>query len=196
MNRLPNSPSKLIRLALDDMRKVERSKDYKIDLSIWHDGTEGDGNGQCVVCFAGSVMSKSLHVSKTKDVGPEELGGDIRDKLYALDSFRCGWIRDGLEEMSRKDLGNMLPFNTLVPDYKDDRAGFKRAMSEMADIIETAERKLASNKRAEARKEKLAARIAAATQTVTEVGKKLSGPINKKKQVINEATGKEQTLRG
>lgn len=94
MKKLPNKPSRLIYLALEDLEKAEKSPLYKINMWKWH-----DTNGQCSVCLAGAVIAGSLECSAYENSTPDDYDYDTRDKLQALDSFRLGDVDDGLDEM-------------------------------------------------------------------------------------------------
>lgn len=146
-NTLPDTPSALIRTALKDLRAVERTPGYVVNMEIWHRGQgrkagqySGDDiypNNKCVVCFAGSVMAKSLNVPKTKSADPDDYNKDTTRKLLALNLFREGWVASGLEELG-------IPLDKLpkehrhidVPDYSDNKKVFKQKMSQLADSLE------------------------------------------------------------
>lgn len=102
--KLPSKPSELIRVALKDLRKAERSKKYVIDMGTWHE-PHGDWefnpdkgydeyvpNGKCTVCLAGSVIAGTLGVSPKKDAEPLDFGAKTRAALRALNYFREGSI--------------------------------------------------------------------------------------------------------
>lgn len=52
---LPKIPSQLIRIALKDLEKAERTPKTRINMGTWY-----DTNGSCTVCLAGSVMANTL----------------------------------------------------------------------------------------------------------------------------------------
>ena len=93
---LPDTPSELLTLALDDLNKIERSKKYKVHMGRWHE-PYSNGDTVCHVCLAGAVMARRGGLS------PEEEQLLIRSiwetdkKLDALDDFRGGHMRPGLE---------------------------------------------------------------------------------------------------
>ena len=90
---LPDKPSALIRLALRDLEKVERSRSYKVDMGSWHMPEVK----WCRVCFAGSVMAMSLNAERARFLGPPDFPKEAH-KLDALDRFRSGSVRYGLED--------------------------------------------------------------------------------------------------
>jgi len=62
---LPDKLSDIILIALEDLRKVERSKKYKVYMGVWH-----SPNGVCSVCFAGAVMSQCEGANSKNVVKP------------------------------------------------------------------------------------------------------------------------------
>ena len=66
----PSKPSELIRLALRDLRSVERSKKYSVNMHAWHQPLSDQ---VCEVCLAGAVMARSLKVPHNLGINPVEL---------------------------------------------------------------------------------------------------------------------------
>lgn len=62
--QLPTVPSQLLRLALDDLRKVERSKRYAVDMGSWHEPNQYDDkdNRVCAVCFTGALLKSTRSI--------------------------------------------------------------------------------------------------------------------------------------
>jgi len=104
---LAAKPSELILIALEDIRKVERSKIYKMDMGTWHtfrheyDDTD-EGNKEpkkiCYVCEGGAVMAMTLKMNFDEELGPDDIhNGEevkkIRSRIEALDNARCGNMR-------------------------------------------------------------------------------------------------------
>ena len=56
---LPSKLSDVILIALEDLEKAEKSKEYEIDMDDWY-----KPNGVCKVCFAGAVMAQSEGLGK------------------------------------------------------------------------------------------------------------------------------------
>lgn len=106
MNTLPDKPSELIRLALSDLKKCEEDDRYGINMGVWMKVT---GDGECLVCLAGSVMAQTLNTpwpSETaylRSVSPCEVAG--HEKLVALNRFRAGEIYSGLRVMGINEAG-------------------------------------------------------------------------------------------
>ena len=129
---LPRKPSDLIRVAMDDLTKVERLKGYYVDMTTWHQRYRPGDNllntrGLCHVCFAGAVMAQTLGSDPDKYITPQTFNSDTQYKLSALDSFRCGQVGMAFEEMGL-DPRRGEDFNRDVPHYHLDRRGFKLAM--------------------------------------------------------------------
>lgn len=91
---LPDTLSGLIRVALKDLAKAERTPGYVIDMHDWHSPTQNGKN--CSVCFAGSVMAMSLKASPLSDVSPDDWWNGITGKLEAINSLREGDITSAL----------------------------------------------------------------------------------------------------
>jgi hypothetical protein len=129
---LPDRPSALIRLALEDLARVEDDDRYAVDMTEWHTPR---GDGKCHVCFAGAVM-KGVH-------GPDRFlhDGDFteetRNKLIALNYFRMGFIETGIEAMDGdvQKLPRGMAHMRIVP-YSWDRAAFRTSMEEMVAKLE------------------------------------------------------------
>lgn len=91
----PSKPSELIRLALRDLKAVERSKNYVINMHSWHEPDETAG--VCHVCLAGAVMARSLKAERGSDLTPSEMmhagvSPAWHARLVALDDLRNGQL--------------------------------------------------------------------------------------------------------
>lgn len=95
---LPQYPSELIRVALDDLRKVEKDSRYKVTMSVWHRDSS-NFNIPCEVCLAGSVIAKSLGANINAVTNPTEYPSDIDLKLQALDFFRSGRVSNAFKTL-------------------------------------------------------------------------------------------------
>ena len=84
---LCKKPHQLIKIALKDLRQVEKMPDkYVVDMGFYH-----RPNSHCSVCFAGAVMAISLKISHKANIIPSCLDNELlRFRLEALDSVRCG----------------------------------------------------------------------------------------------------------
>lgn len=143
---LPDKLSALICVAVEDLRKVERSKFYTVDMEFWHSPDEAD-DGRCCVCLAGSVMAKTLRTKPNECFDWDSVDEDGRYKLYALDSVRqhdleCAidyvfpvpdprQTKSGILELQAKEEG-VLDY----PPYEDDPRAFKRGLTRLAAWLE------------------------------------------------------------
>ena len=132
-NQLPDKPSELIRVALDDLKKCEASPDYEINMSDWHLPSL-NSEPICFVCLAGAVMAQSLGADPEEDADPSCFRRS-RSKLDALDAFRKGCVDGGLDVM-----GIDYPSipDVAIPHYVEGSEAFHMAMRGLADILEGA----------------------------------------------------------
>lgn len=145
-NKLPKKMSTLLLLALKDLSKVEKRKSYRIDMSVWHsapgtEGTFGNKTKQCAVCFAGSVISGTLGVSKNDTFVPNDsyemesnvqLDEETTQKLFALNYLRQGEILIAAHEMGVTLPGNFKYYRRVVQYNKRNRRRFKLQMRQIA----------------------------------------------------------------
>ena len=131
MNKLPDTPSKLLALALVDLKLCEVDPRYKIQMeAIWHMG-RGTKETHCKVCFAGAVMAKSLNASIDQLHVPGHFDGDTNNKLNALDSFRIGEIKEAFDVLGIEkpmDLPDRVPYAV----YEINKEAF---LDKMLDLI-------------------------------------------------------------
>jgi hypothetical protein len=137
VSKLPDKPSALIRVALEDLEKCEKDERYRIYMADYHLATS---NGPCLVCLAGVVLAKTIGIPPTETYGPTRLAADGNldnaRKLYALDLFRCGSIKAALSDL-RIPHPDGLPNHHGVTDYDRNPAQFKTDMRAMADLLES-----------------------------------------------------------
>lgn len=93
--KLPSKPSALIRVALADMAKVQRSKRYRFNMGAWHE----PGAKTCQVCAAGAVIAKTLKIDPENVASPHDFDSDTFEKLVALDQFRIGNVAGALSDL-------------------------------------------------------------------------------------------------
>lgn len=134
MKKLPNKPSTLIRLAIADLEKIEKNSDYSIDMYDWHVSSDQTHNGLCAVCLAGSVIACSLGKPSFKTVFPSHFPKKISRKLFALNEFREGYIKDGLRDfgISESKISCLRNKQVDVIDYQDNPKQFKKQMRYIA----------------------------------------------------------------
>jgi len=132
MLMIAEKASALIRLALTDLRAVERLPQYKVDMEAWHEPRRG----RCRVCLAGAVMARTLNVPADQIRYPFDFPHDIEVQLAALNKFRVGLVRSGCKLLS-KDVPAEIPIFLKVPPYPADRSGFWAALLEIAKLLES-----------------------------------------------------------
>jgi hypothetical protein len=135
-NALPDKPSELILLALEDLEKTEKDYRYKIDMDVYHDRLDGDGL-ICSVCLAGAVMAQRLHPGDVdRCLMPGYFDVKTRNKLYALNSFRQGCVHDGLWNMNEEfSCGAVDQIDTFITPYEVDPNSFKSDMRKLAQEL-------------------------------------------------------------
>ncbi len=140
--RLPSTPSKLLRLAVKDLKAIRRRKGYDIKMSIWHDGTDADGNAgtTCSVCMAGAVMANTLKVPRTLNFEPDNCSPNS-SKLYAINYFRTGEIEDALSALGDKYLkkwqkSDKYP-NIYIRPYNENHLVFFEDMNKLIKDLES-----------------------------------------------------------
>lgn len=136
---LPRVMSKLIDIALKDIRKVEKMKSkYAIDMGDWYDPNAqlvcsvGDNSvisrtKICSVCAAGSVMAFSLNAKGNRELTPDSFPKNA-DQLHAINALRVGSVLSAYQVLF-PDEG--------VSDYTQDSERRKKAnqLIELGDDI-------------------------------------------------------------
>lgn len=109
---LPNKPSKLLKVALRDLIKVESMPKYKIDMNEWMKKVNGD---PCQVCHAGAVMACTLNTQpkythndhRGKGVyksSPGDFDNQTDTKLSFINCVREGNLVNGLSALHYGDV--------------------------------------------------------------------------------------------
>lgn len=124
--QLPNKPSELIRVAIADLKKAEKSRLYKIDMGTWH-----EPNGKCAVCFAGSVMAFSCKANPKEEYVGTEWGKLNERKFEALNAFRRGCCNWAFNDM-RLSITAGEKFKREIIPYEKSPKIFKQQMSQLA----------------------------------------------------------------
>lgn len=128
---LPDKPSELIRVALADLAKVERSKKYRVEMGTWHEPVDG----VCEVCLAGAVMAKTLKSYPNETLWADtDFDDDTKNKLLALDFLRQGEVVEALEQLGFDDHEHIHDYD--IVSYHTDRNEFKDDMRHLADDLE------------------------------------------------------------
>jgi ribosomal protein S27AE len=131
LKKLPNKMSELIMVAIKDLKKIEKSKYYAINMGVWH-----EPNGKCTVCFAGSVMAKTLGVDRRLYAYPSSFSEETRAKLEALDYLRKGEIQNAHSRMFKgKSLPPLMNPQVSIDSYRDFPEHFKMQMIQLANQL-------------------------------------------------------------
>ncbi len=131
---LPDKPSALLRLALDDLKLVEGDDRYCVAMLTWHQPFDGI----CHVCLAGAVLAKTCEIDPRERPVLSYFGDSIHRQLYAINDFRRGEITHGLgsisDEMSRKyvEYYGLSSGRIIVADYHTNR---ERFLADMESLI-------------------------------------------------------------
>lgn len=141
MNKLPDKPSELIRVALVDLRKCEADKRYHIDMNQWHvpvrptQVEENVDEHTCMVCLAGAVMGQTLEVPLNyyaSRISPR-FDSDTQCKLGAINYFRVGNLIDAFRLLSILDVSITAP---TITEYINDLDQFHVDMERLAIMLE------------------------------------------------------------
>ena len=92
-SKLPAKPSKLIAIALRDLRTAEKSKHFVVDMGEWYRPSAIEP--VCAVCLGGSVLVGQLKFSSANPVAlltSTGLPHITTSKIAALDLLRCGYV--------------------------------------------------------------------------------------------------------
>lgn len=126
-------PSQLLRVALDDLKQVEKDSRYEVDMDHWHYNNHLNVTScedeRCLVCFAGSVMAKTFKEDPSRSLGMANFSKAFQARMNALNDFRKGEIQSGLEGMGIFNAG--IKYRTVV-SYYDNPQKFKRQMARLA----------------------------------------------------------------
>ncbi len=136
MKKLSNKPSVLINQALADLKKIEKNRNYVIDMQVWH--APKTKKEKCQVCLAGAVMSCRLDVrpSQHKHLMDYE-DTELAPKLRALDDFRKGKIDTALSELGH-DVPLGMPSWVIAPDYDyEGPEDFKKYLANLAKELKS-----------------------------------------------------------
>ena len=104
--KLPDLPSELLALALDDLEKCQADEHYSFYMGTWHKPSDydairpSDEGVVCNVCVAGAVIGKTLGAHPEHSYTPSFYNFDTSYKLLALDNLRMGSVTLALRSIS------------------------------------------------------------------------------------------------
>jgi hypothetical protein len=142
-------PSQQLRIAVADLKEVEKSNKHIVAMSRWHwpgarilssEPVAGPPN-VCYVCLAGSVLAVTLDSDPDRAIEPDS-GDEMTDALgrvlYAINYFCHGQVRFGLRLIAELPIECNVPMGVTVPPYQaDTNHEFHAAMEGIAVILET-----------------------------------------------------------
>lgn len=128
-------PSVLLKDALHALGECERSKNYVINMQIWHVPNYTHA-GKCTVCLAGSVMAERLHQNKNLVASPLEFPYQVESKLHALNSLRDGDIDDSFAYLGLSIRDYQIPKRIEVTDYSVSPKEWREDMELIVEILE------------------------------------------------------------
>jgi len=120
MSALPDKPSELLELAINDALEVEKMPGWELDMHIW---LQRFDQNTCSACLAGSVMLRQLGVAPTRVASLLEYGLSLRDedKVHAINFLRAGDIATALHLLR---LTNPLEDYRAIAMHHIDRDAF------------------------------------------------------------------------
>lgn len=145
--RVPPAPKKLsaaIRLALEDLKWVEKNPRYRVNMEIYHMPIRD----KCNVCFAGAVMAHTHHLDRDLSLAPHNFPPSWSRVFRALNSVRRDYFSEALyfftipsrrEELYKKAdylRDRIRGAKHEYYSYGENSAAFKAWAAEVADILE------------------------------------------------------------
>ena len=140
---LPTTPSELIRAALADLHACEHDDRYVVDMGWWHEPVYNYDYETCAVCLAGAVMAQTLGLPDDLDIDDDDLEqyGRVGDRLRALDCFRRGRIKEGLDMVGYDDADKLSEewqqYASVAKYDKSNPDKFHVHMNSLADYFES-----------------------------------------------------------
>jgi len=131
-DNLPDLPSKLLAIALEELRKVEKNNDYEIEMLVWHSPCFA---GACQVCLAGAVIVGKLKVPRHQYANASSFHKSLNRKLEAIDFLRRGFVGDALEILGIEKPKSIEDFYD-VEHYYTDRKRFFCAVTRIQKRLE------------------------------------------------------------
>lgn len=127
---LPDKPSELIQLALNDVEKVEAQPEYVINMNVWI-SLRSIPTLVCAVCFGGAVMTQTCHLQEHPP-----LDDPLWPKFVALNHFRQGHIASGLASLGLL-MPRGCPDRVVVRDYAIHSTDFENDVARVIRILKS-----------------------------------------------------------
>lgn len=137
---LPDKPSALIIMALEDLEKVEKDPRYVVDMDhLWHGPVYENlaDNAICSVCLAGAVMSAGMGTGSNDFCSPENFNEEIGFKLMTINELRKGAVASAFRMLCRPRPAD-LQYVYRITEYAKDPARFKADMRDLATTLKNA----------------------------------------------------------
>lgn len=154
---LPTKMSALIKLALKDIRVMEKTKNVVVDMGTYFEpraelicrtdnGVVVEKKTVCVVCAAGAVMANTLgaNINGRNELSPTNFAGNER-QLNAIDALRSGAVGGAAVALGlitnyyTPEYDKVAQLNTVIPDYEPlDPKPFHKAMEGFQKKLEKA----------------------------------------------------------
>lgn len=133
---LPDKPSELLAIALEDLELCENDPVYVIDMGKFH--TPDESEGKCHVCLAGAILAMRVNIPPSIAWTEAEFefgvafAKELSEKIFAIDSLRRGSIR-GAESF----LNIVIPVNSRTMPYygePDFKPAIRQLITDLAKV--------------------------------------------------------------
>lgn len=140
MEKLSNKLSEAARQAMHDLELCMNDDRYVINFNTWHRPVNSNANYQfrqevndlCCICFAGTVMVKSLKADPSRYIDPSDFP-EHENILRALDDLREGLIHSAL---GRMDIDAPDGISEEMKINQKDYSEFKKDMEKVITELE------------------------------------------------------------
>jgi hypothetical protein len=99
---------RLLAMALEDLKAVEKLSEYKVTMSVFI----GSWDGKCHVCLAGACLVRRVGCQKTSGMTYTD-----RQKMYAINLLRRGDVGGAIYVMGWTIEQTRHALNRHTPDY-------------------------------------------------------------------------------
>jgi hypothetical protein len=134
-------PSELLKIALGDLIKCEKSPKYKINMNRWVDYGAAP-NMPCHVCLAGAALVKEFDakelITPCQNPGYTDKQADRLQRIaLGLNDLRIGNLYEGLETLGiPKTKLKKIPHDCAITDYHTDNFAFKKDMRKLVKFLQ------------------------------------------------------------
>lgn len=141
---LPDKPSELIRVALEDLAKIEDDPQFTIDMHQWfaRDFTEDHAGNRATVCFAcaaGAVISQRANIpTGAVYLDPQDFSDEVCNKLHAINRLRLGEVGVACLALGIDPPARVRMFYEVADYDHDNGKTFRADLEKLADTLEAA----------------------------------------------------------